>query len=32
MGYRAGFGGVTYESLTDNGREIYDNLVRQREV
>jgi len=31
MGYRPGFGGVTYEALTENGREIYDNLVRQLE-
>ena len=31
MGYRAGFGGVTYDALTENGKAIYDNLVRQQE-
>jgi hypothetical protein len=31
MGYRAGFGGVTYDALTENGKAIYDNLVSKLE-
>lgn len=31
MGYRPGFGGVTYDALTENGKAIYDNLVSKLE-
>ena len=31
MGYRPGFGGVTYDALTENGKAIYDNLVKELE-
>lgn len=31
MGYSPGFGGVTYEQLTDNGKAIYDSLVANQE-
>ena len=31
MGYRPGYGGVTYDALTENGKAIYDNLVAQQE-
>lgn len=31
MGYRPGFGGVTYTSLTENGKAIYNNLVAKLE-
>jgi hypothetical protein len=27
MGFCPGLGGVTYDALTENGKEIYDNLV-----
>ena len=31
MGYRPGFGGVTYASLTENGKAIYNSLVANLE-
>lgn len=31
MGYHPGYGGVTYDALTENGKAIYDNLVARQE-